>query len=165
MAIKKTAVRIFVTKLKTIFSGTMDGTKQRPELVIKVFPKNYVTQKTVKKVLQELKKVNALILILRESTAPYRCPYPYMYLRRIGSSEKLPKSLKYDGDPLSDYFVTLKTYRCSTTEAGSGNNSSTGSSRKNRSGYVILAFKALDDDRTHISDKVWCIKNWTKFKD
>ena len=71
-----------------------------------------------------------------------------MYFRKVSSSEKLPKNLKDDGDPLSDFFVTLKTHRCS-------NGGSSGGSGRNRSGYAILAFKVLDDDRTHLSDQTW----------
>ena len=38
---------------------------QRPDLIIKVFPNDYVAQKNAR-VLQELKKTNALILGLKE---------------------------------------------------------------------------------------------------
>merc|ERR1719433_535331 len=86
----------------------------RPEVIIKVFPKNYVAQKEV----------------------------------------KLPKNLKDDGDPLSDFFISLKTIRHSGGSSSSGEGNSGGSGRS-KSGYAILAFKVTDDDRTHLTDPGW----------
>ena len=126
---------------------TTKANNTRPEVIIKVFPKNYVAQKEMK-VLKELKKTNALILSLREHSAPYPCPYPFLYIRKISSTEKLPKYLKDDGDPLSDYFTSLKIIRHSGT-------SGSGGSGRSKSGYVILAFKVTDDDRTHLTDQSW----------
>ena len=132
---------------------TTKAKNTRPEVIIKVFPKNYVAQKEVK-VLKELKKTNALILSLREHSAPYTCPYPFLYIRKISSTEKLPKNLKDDGDPLSDFFISLKTIRHSGSSSSGGGGNSGGSGRS-KSGYAILAFKVTDDDRTHLTDPSW----------
>ena len=116
----------------------------RPEAVIKVYPKDYYEpQKT--KILQFLIKTNALVLQLQEnvSGSVYRTPYPFITFKRISNSDKLPKNLKTDGDPLSDYFVTLKSLKMGEK------------SGKQKSGFVILAYKVTDDDRTIFYDQTW----------
>ena len=116
----------------------------RPEAVIKVYPKDYYEpQKS--KILQFLIKTNALVLQLQEnvSGSVYRTPYPFITFKRISSSDKLPKNLKTDGDPLSDYFVTLKSLKMGEK------------SGKQKSGFVILAYKVTDDDRTIFYDQTW----------
>ena len=97
--------------------------RQRPELTIKVYPEDQV-QKHHLDVLQKLRQTNALILHLEESVKGnvINTPYPYITFKRVSSSDKLPENLKLDGDPLSDFFVTLKDY------CGANSRSSTGSS-------------------------------------
>ena len=110
---------------------------------IQVFPKSYVAQRSIK-VLSELKKTNALILSLNEPSIPYLEPVPYFYFKKISSSEKLPKNLKLDGDPLKDYFYTLQTIRGSTS-----------GSSAHKSGFYLLCFKVTDEDKVYLADKSW----------
>ena len=122
----------------------------RPEAVIKVYPKNiYEPQKS--KILQFLLKTNALVLNLQENVSNvFDTPYPFITFKRISSSDKLPKNLKLDGDPLSDYFITLKSLKNDVEKSGSG---------IKKSGFVILAFKVIDDDRTNFYDQTW--EDWS----
>ena len=116
----------------------------RPEAVIKVYPKDYFEpQKS--KILQYLIKTNALVLQLQEnvSGSVFRTTYPFITFKRISGSDKLPKNLKCDGDPLSDYFITLKSLKNSGEKSGL------------KSGFVILAYKVTDDDRTIFYDQTW----------
>ena len=118
----------------------------RPEAVIKVYPKTYYEAQKFK-TLQFLLKTNALVLKLQESVSGnvFNTPYPFITFKRISSSDKLPKNLKFDGDPLSDYFVTLKTLKNDADKSGSSK----------KSGFIILAYKVIDDDRTYFYDQTW----------
>ena len=122
---------------------------QRPEAVIKVYPKDFFDANPLK-ILAQLKKTNAMILKLQENISGnvFNQPFPYMTFRRITSSEKLPKNLKMDGDPLSDYFNTLKAIK--------GNEKA---SENVISAFIILAFKVIDDDRTCYYDQTW--QDWS----
>ena len=95
--------------------------------------------------LQYLIKTNALVLQLQEnvSGSVFRTTYPFITFKRISGSDKLPKNLKCDGDPLSDYFITLKSLKNNGEKSGL------------KSGFVILAYKVTDDDRTIFYDQTW----------
>jgi hypothetical protein len=51
------------------------------------------------------------VLQLRENIRGnvFNRPFPFIIIRRIPATEKLPENLKFDGDPLSDYFVTVRS--------------------------------------------------------
>ena len=88
--------------------------RPRPDVIIKVFPQTLWDQDK-SGVLRTLKKTNALILNLRENIrGGIISPYPFIYFQRVGTSDPLPDNLKNDGDPCSDYFMTLKSFRKST---------------------------------------------------
>ena len=109
----------------------------RPEVAIKVFPENYFAQNKLQ-VLHRLKKTNALILKLEENIKGnvFNTPYPYVTFRRISSSEKLPDNLKMDGDPLSDFFISLQTLR---SNYGEVSRSDSGGSGKNKSSFLTIS--------------------------
>ena len=62
-------------------------------------------------VLKELKSAKGIVLQLRENIRGnvFNRPFPFIIIRRIPATEKLPENLKFDGDPLSDYFVTVRS--------------------------------------------------------
>ena len=109
------------------------GTVQRPEITIKVYPENLVSDNKLQ-ILKKLKTTNALILNLTEQL-PKNKPFPFITIKRISSSEQLPKNLKLDGDPWSDYFITLKSFR--------NNGASTTSSSSSGKFLIFLALLAL----------------------
>ena len=109
------------------------GTVQRPEITIKVYPENLVSDNKLQ-ILKKLKTTNALILNLTEQL-PKNKPFPFITIKRISSSEQLPKNLKLDGDPWSDYFITLKSFR--------NNGASTTSSSSSGKFLIFLALFAL----------------------
>jgi hypothetical protein len=133
---------------------------ERPDVLIKVFTKIQVDQ-SKKSVLQKLKKTNGLLLSLNENVSNvFDQPYPFITFKRIGSSDKLPDNLKNDGDPFSDFFITLSSIKKTSSGGGSGSSyKSSSSSRNHKSGFIILAFKVLDDDKTHLFDQTW--NEWT----
>ena len=95
-------------------------TVPRPDVKIKVYPENLVSNNKLQ-VLKKLKTTNALILNLTEQL-PKNKPFPFITIKRVSSSEQLPQNLKLDGDPWSDYFITLKSFRnngASTTNSSS----------------------------------------------
>jgi hypothetical protein len=61
-------------------------------------------------VLRELQSAKGIVLQLRENIRGnvFNRPFPFIIIRRIPATEKLPENLKFDGDPLSDYFVTVR---------------------------------------------------------
>lgn len=122
--------------------------KQRPELTIKVYPEDMVLAQKLS-ILQKLRATNALILNLQESIKSNTSGtlYPFVTFKRVSSSEKLPQNLKMDGDPLSDFFITLKTYRNNAQDRNDNEDT--------KSGFVLLAFKVVDDDQTTALDASW----------
>ena len=88
------------------------GSEQRPEVTIKLYPENLV-QNNKLQILQKLRKTNALILNLTENIKGnvFNQPFPFITFQRVSSSEKLPKDLKLDGDPWSDYFISLQSFK------------------------------------------------------
>lgn len=129
---------------------SLQRVKQRPELTIKVYPEDMVVAQKLT-ILQKLRETNALILNLQESIKSNTTGtlYPFITFKRVSSSEKLPSNLKRDGDPLSDFFITLKTYRNNNGSGGRSDNDD------RKSGFVLLAFKVHDDDQTTILDASW----------
>ena len=97
---------------------------QRPELKIKVYPEDLVNSRKMA-ILQQLLKTNALILNLKENIKGnvFNTPYPFITFKRVSSNEKLPENLKLDGDPLSDYFITLKSIRPNISSRNSSSSS------------------------------------------
>ena len=88
------------------------ATERRPELRIKVFPEDLVNNNKLQ-ILQKLRKTNALILNLTENIKGnvFNQPFPFITFQRVSSSEQLPKNLKLDGDPWSDFFITLNSFK------------------------------------------------------
>ena len=101
------------------------GSEQRPEVTIKLYPENLV-QNNKLQILQKLRKTNALILNLTENIKGnvFNQPFPFITFQRVSSSEKLPKDLKLDGDPWSDYFISLQSFK--HDETSTRNSSSSG---------------------------------------
>ena len=100
------------------------STDRRPDLTIKVYPENMVQTKKIN-VLQQLLKTNALILHLQENIKGnvFNSPYPFITFKRVSSSEKLPENLKKDGDPYSDYFITLGSFKANVSSRNSSSSS------------------------------------------
>ena len=101
------------------------GSEQRPEVTIKLYPENLV-QNNKLQILQKLRKTNALILNLTENIKGnvFNQPFPFITFQRVSSSEQLPKNLKLDGDPWSDYFIPLQSFK--HDETSTRNSSSSG---------------------------------------
>jgi hypothetical protein len=99
-------------KIIGIHNSFIMGTVTRPDVKIKVFPENLVHDHKLQ-ILKKLKKTDALILNLTEDIKGnvLKKPFPFITFQRISSSEQLPRDLKLDGDPWSDYFITLKSFK------------------------------------------------------
>ena len=89
--------------------------KLEADTVIKLFedyscPKEHETQ--LKEMLQFLHatKGRGIVLHLRENIQGnvFNRPFQYINIREIEGYETLPENLKNDGDPMSDFFVTLR---------------------------------------------------------
>ena len=119
--------------------------KQRPKLKITFYPEN-VVQSDKLQVLQKLQNTNALILKLTENIKGnvFNKPIPFITFQRVLSSEEeeLPK---LDGDPWSDYFISLQSFKHTETEL----------TRNLKSGFIVLAFKVMDDCNTQRFDQGW----------
>ena len=144
--------------------------KLEADTVIKLFedyssPQEHEDQlKEMLHFLQETKG-HGVVLHLRENIQGnvFNRPFHYINIREIEDYAKLPQNLKNDGDPMSDFFVTLKklksrhpknsqliqnVYEDKDEEAA-----------RLQTRYIILAFKVLDDDKTSVLDLTW--KDWT----
>merc|ERR1712156_258544 len=112
---------------------------------------------TSSKFYKKLRKTNALILNLTENIKGnvFNQPFPFITFQRVSSSEQLPKNLKLDGDPWSDFFITLNSFKHESSTRNSSSKSGSGP----KSGFIILAFKVTDDDSTPIFDRTWA--EWT----
>jgi len=137
------------------------------DTVIKLFedyscPKEHESQlKEMLYFLQETKG-HGVVLHLRENIQGnvFNRPFQYINIREIEDYEKLPQNLKNDGDPMSDFFVTLrkiKSRRAATAQLIQDVYEADEIRFQKR--YIILAFKVLDDDKTSMLDKTW--KHWT----
>ena len=138
------------------------------DTVIKLFedyncPKEHESQ--LKEMLQFLQetKGHGMVLHLRENIQGnvFNRPFQYIVIREIENYEKLPQNLKNDGDPMSDFFVTLrklKSRRTTTTSQLIHDVFDVDEIRFQKR-YIILGFKVLDDDKTSILDQTW--KHWT----
>ena len=86
------------------------STVQRPEITIKVYPENLVSDNKLQ-ILKKLKTTNALILNLTEQL-PKNKPFPFITIKRISSSEQLPKNLKLERsfDEIFIVFLYCCTY-------------------------------------------------------
>ena len=100
------------------------ATERRPELRIKVFPEDLVNNNKLQ-ILQKLRNTNALILNLTENIKGnvFNQPFPFITFQRVSSSEQLPKNLKLDGDPWSDFFITLNSFKHQSSTRQSSSNS------------------------------------------
>ena len=142
---------------------------QEADTVIKLFedyscPKEHESQ--LKEMLQFLAETQnqGMVLHLRENISGnvFNRPFQYINIREITDYEKLPENLKNDGDPMSDFFVTLrklKSKRNGQTSAQLLHDVYTIDEDRFQKRFIILAFKVLDDDKTSILDKTW--KYWT----
>ena len=101
------------------------GSKQTPKVKIKLYPENLV-QSNKLQILQNLQKTNALILNLAENIKGnvFNQPIPFITFQRVLPSEQLPNDVKLDGDPWSDYFIQLQSFK--RAEASTRNPSSSG---------------------------------------
>ena len=92
------------------------GTVPRPDVKIKVYPESLVYDHKLQ-ILKKLKKTDALILNLTEDIKGnvLKKPFPFITFQRISANEQLPRDLKLDGDPWSDYFITLKSFKTKGT--------------------------------------------------
>ena len=137
------------------------------DTVIKLFedyscPKEHESQlKEMLHFLQETKG-HGVVLHLRENIQGnvFNRPFQYINIREIEDYEKLPQNLKNDGDPMSDFFVTLrkiKSRRAATAQLIQDVYEVDEIRFQKR--YIILAFKVLDDDKTSMLDQTW--KHWT----
>lgn len=101
-----------------------------------------------------------LVLHLRENIEGnvFNRPYQYITIRSIKSGEDLPVNLKNDGDPMSDFFVTLREVRCRIPAAIPREFDEEEDIRLLKR-FVVLAYKVLDDDRTASLDETW--RSWT----
>ena len=144
--------------------------KLEADTVIKLFedyscPKEHETQ--LKEMLQFLHdtKGRGIVLHLRENIQGnvFNRPFQYINIREIEGYETLPENLKNDGDPMSDFFVTLrklKSRRILTAQLNKGDDQSReAETRRLQKRCIILAFKVLDDDKTETLDRTW--KDWT----
>ena len=68
---------------------------------------------------------NALILQLKENIKGnvFNSPFPFIAFKRVSSSEKLAENLKKDGDPWTDYFITLDSYKANVSSRNSSSSS------------------------------------------
>ena len=111
----------------------------------------------------DYKKRSGIILHLMESIQGnvFNRPFQYIAIREIDKFESLPKNLKNDGDPMSDFFVTLsKIHSKRDNEENEESGEKNDMYAQNR--YIIIAFKVLDDDKTSVLDHSW--KSWTGAK-
>ena len=143
--------------------------KTRPDTMIKLFQDYDCVQEHVNQLNEMLKylhdkKRNGIILHLRESIQGnvFNRPFQFIAIRQIDKFEHLPKNLKNDGDPMSDFFITLnridqKPHRAENAMRKQDKDID----NKNR--YIIVAFKVLDDDKTSVLDHSW--KDWTGAKE
>ena len=107
-------------------------------------------------------KGQGIVLHLRENIQGnvFNRPFQYINIKEIEEYEKLPENLKNDGDPMSDFFVTLrklKSRRATTAQLIQDVYEDDEVRFQKR--YIILAFKVLDDDKTSSLDQTW--KEWT----
>ena len=142
---------------------------QEADTVIKLFedyscPKEHESQ--LKEMLQFLHETQnqGMVLHLRENIQGnvFNRPFQYINIREITEYEKLPENLKNDGDPMSDFFVTLrklKSKRNGQTSAQLLQDVYNTDANRFQKRVIILAFKVLDDDKTTVLDKTW--KYWT----
>ena len=100
-----------------------------------------------------------LVLRLRENIQGnvFNQPYQYMMIRSIIPEDTLPSNLKNDGDPMSDFFCTLR--KVQSRSAVGRRQTLHGVDPDLDKRAIILAFKVLDDDKTFMLDKTW--KTWT----
>ena len=103
-----------------------------------------------------------LVLHLRENIQGnvFNRPFQYINIRDVNEYEQLPENLKNDGDPMSDFFVTLrklKSTRALTMQLAQDLHEEDEIRLQKR--CIILAFKVLDDDKTSMLDQTW--KTWT----
>ena len=144
--------------------------KLTPDTVIKLFG-NYSSSKEhenqLREMLQSLMGTSGLgvILGLAEDIQGdiYERTFPYIFIRKIEDTEKLLQDTKNDGDPMSDYFMTLVRIksirpisRVSPVEQAAVHKVDETMHQKR---YIVLAFKVVDDDRTSILDQTW--SDWT----
>ena len=142
---------------------------QEADTVIKLFedyscPREHEEQ--LKEMLHFLEETQnqGMVLHLRENISGnvFNRPFQYINIREITEYEKLPQNLKNDGDPMSDFFVTLrklKSKRNGQTSAQLLQDVYNTDEDRFQKRFIILAFKVLDDDKTSILDKTW--KYWT----
>ena len=143
--------------------------KTRPDTMIKLFQDYDCVQEHVNQLNEMLKylhdkKRNGIILHLRESIQGnvFNRPFQFIAIRQIDKFEHLPKNLKNDGDPMSDFFITLNRIDQKQHRAENAmKKQEKDVNNKNR--YIIVAFKVLDDDKTSILDHSW--KDWTGAKE
>ena len=143
--------------------------KTRPDTLIKLFQDYDCVQEHVNQLYEMLsylhdEKRNGIILHLRESIQGnvFNRPFQYIAIRKIDNVEILPKNLKNDGDPMSDFFITLNHIK-SKRKRMSDNERKACKDIKDRNRYIIVAFKVLDDDKTSVLDSSW--KCWTGAKE
>ena len=143
--------------------------KTRPDTLIKLFQdydcgKEYVNQLNEMLSYLQDEKRNGIILHLRESIQGnvFNRPFQYIAIRRIDKIERLPKNLKNDGDPMSDFFVTLNDMKSKRNGQNDTDKKEFKNMRSNNR-YIIVAFKVLDDDKTSVLDNSWGY--WTGAKE
>jgi len=85
----------------------------RPDTVLKLFPDLKDSPRSQLSVLRQLRdaaRSGSTVLRLNEAVRGnlFSRPYPYVTVRPVAQGEHLPEHLEADGDPWSDFFITMK---------------------------------------------------------
>lgn len=106
---------------------------RRPDTKIKIYlePEDADEERAVHRELERFR--GGLVLKLAENVAGnvFNRPFPYLALRPVSTSERLPEDLSDDGDPTDDFFVTLKALGVQT---------------ESECGFVIMGYKTLHNE-------------------